>query len=311
VREKLEMMLRLLYSPADGVAPYSDFKLARKSFLTLIMKSKKTREEIHHAIAVQLGYIERYLENIKSYLSNGRELIPRHMQTLKIIYLIYEQQNHMHTHQSNTIKDRILSLHAWWVRSIYRNKSGAKYEYGTQFDISINNGFARIERMSFDPYNEGSTLPMAVERFFILYGRYPRRVIADTKYRTDCNREFCKKHGIKLIGKPLGSKHEYVESHDSEIRENENKRTEVERKIGLAKEFHGLGLIKTRLSETTRTTIALSIVAMNIALAMKLSFSLYFVGTIICVYMLVEMFYMIKDRFEDDIYTLDGICEIY
>lgn len=50
----------------------------------------------------------------------------------------------------------------------------------------------------------------------------------------------------------------------TEIKDNRD-RIEVERGFSLAKRNYGLGLIKTKLDTTTRSTIALSIIAMNVA----------------------------------------------
>ena len=303
-REKLEMMLKMLYNPIDGEEPYADSKLARKSFLSLIMKPKKSFEDIHQAKGVQLSYIERYIDKLNEYLSIGRNLQARYITVFNVCCLVYEQQKHIFDHRTNKIKDRVLSLHAWWVRSVYRNKSGKKYEYGTQFDLSIYNGFARLEKTSFDPYNEGSTLPLAVERFFAIYGRYPENVIADTKYRSDGNKELCKEHDIKLIGKPLGHKGKYLDYTEEEIRVNENKRSEVEQKIGRAKENHGLGLIKTRLPETTKTMIYLSILAMNIAIAMKYNIIFSLFNILLVAFIVSGIYSMVKSGWKYDFLRL-------
>lgn len=49
-------------------------------------------------------------------------------------------------------------------------------------------------------------------------------------------------------------------------------RTEVERAFSLAKRSFGLGLITTRLENTTRSSIVLSIIAMNVNRLTRLSF---------------------------------------
>lgn len=79
-------------------------------------------------------------------------------------------------------------------------------------------------------------------------------------YRNRENIRYCKERGIRLSGPALGrpkkdpdtdKKIEYMDAVD---------RIEVERSFSLAKRSFGLGLIMTKLEETTKSSIALSIV---------------------------------------------------
>ena len=64
--------------------------------------------------------------------------------------------------------------------------------------------YGRIEKISFEAYNESTCLTEAVERFKERTGYYPNRVLADQIYRTRANRNYCKEHGIRLSGPKLG-----------------------------------------------------------------------------------------------------------
>ena len=88
-------------------------------------------------------------------------------------------------------------------------------------------------------------------------------MLADKIYRNRANLGFCKDHGIRLSGPSLGrprkntrtdKKTEYMENAD---------RVAVERAFALAKSKYGLGLITSKLDQTTRSSIVLSVVAMN------------------------------------------------
>ena len=125
---------------------------------------------------------------------------------------------------------------------------------------------ARIEKQSFDAYNESDVLIGAIERYGQRTGHYPERVLVDKINRNRKNLTFCKGHGIQISGPPLGrpsvrkdpsidKKREYTDAVD---------RIEVERRFSLAKRCYGLGLIRTKLDTTTRSSIALSIIAMNV-----------------------------------------------
>ena len=74
-----------------------------------------------------------------------------------------------------------------------------------KFDLSIDDsGLGRIEKISYDAYNESTVLVEAVERFRVRTGHYPERLLADQIYRTRDSRKFCKLHGIRLSGPKLG-----------------------------------------------------------------------------------------------------------
>lgn len=59
-------------------------------------------------------------------------------------------------------------------------------------------------------------------------------------------------------------------------------RIEVERSFSLAKRCFGLGLIVTRLDTTTRSSIALSVIAMNIDRLAAFSFAEFLVSVLQC-----------------------------
>lgn len=131
----------------------------------------------------------------------------------------------------------------------------------------MTNGFTRLEHSSFDAYNEGENLIEIVERFRAREGHYPKRVLADKIYRTKENLSYCAKHGIRLLGKPLGRPKKDAPIDKKMIRKDEIDRIEVERKFSHAKGSFGLGFIRARLQATSQTAIALSILALNIAQA--------------------------------------------
>lgn len=88
---------------------------------------------------------------------------------------------------------------------IVRGKARAPVEFGPKIDVSIDSeGYGRIEKVSFAPYNEGGNLAAAAERYRERMGVYPERILADKIYRTKENRSYCRKNGIRLSGPKLG-----------------------------------------------------------------------------------------------------------
>lgn len=130
--------------------------------------------------------------------------------------------------------------------------SPAPVEFGAKFDLSLDTeGYGRIEKISFDPYNERATLQEAVERFKKRTRHYPERVLADQIYRTRDNRRYCKGHGIRLSGPRLGRLAAAASTTTRKQEHQDNTdRIEVERAFSLSKRCYGMGLIMTKLEET-------------------------------------------------------------
>ena len=136
---------------------------------------------------------------------------------------------------------------------------------GAKFDLSIDTeGYGRIETISFDAYNESTCLQNAVERFKTRTGCYPERVLVDQIYRTRNNRAYCKLHGIRLSGPKLGRPTEITNEEKKQEYQDNTDRIEVERAFSLSKRCYGMGLIRTKLEETTLSSIALSVFVTNL-----------------------------------------------
>ena len=107
-------------------------------------------------------------------------------------------------------------------------------------------------------------LKTALENYRERTGHYPERVLADQIYRNRDNINFCKKWHIRLSGKALG-RPKKIPAVDKKTEYQDNvDRIEVERKFSLAKRKFGLGLIRTKLENTTKSSILLAIIAMNV-----------------------------------------------
>jgi len=266
-RENLEGMVDELHDPEDGVKPRTYRKKARRDHLRTAKKRKRTAKEIRGVVKKQLQYIRRDLEIVDAYLAKGKTLSQRDLDRLLTIKTLYEQQLQMYTNRTHTVENRIVSLSQPWVRPIVRGKAKAKCEFGAKLDISVVNGFTRLEYTSFDAYNEAGNLIDIIERYRIREGHYPERVLADGIYRNRDNLAFCRERGIRLSGKPLGRPKKDAATDKKQLRADEIDRVEAERKFSHAKGSFGLGLIRTRLKQTSETAIALSILALNIARA--------------------------------------------
>ena len=165
---------------------------------------------------------------------------------------------------THSVENRIVSLSQPYLRPIVRGKIKAPVEFGAKLDISVCGGFIRLEKQSFEAYNESTTLKAIIECYRERTGTYPERVLADKIYRSRDNFAFCKERGIRLSGPALGRPKKNEKLDRKQDYRDICERVEVERKFSLAKLKCGLGKIYTRLAETTESVIALSILVVNL-----------------------------------------------
>ena len=239
---------------------------ARRDYLNLAKCKKRTAKKIRKAIKQQMQYVRRDFGYVEGFLSNGVELSPKQLKRYMVLKQVYEQQQYMYENQVHTVPNRIVSISQPYMRPIVRGKAAAPVEFGAKLDLSIDeNGMARLEELSFDAYNESDVLIGAIVRYQERTGHHPERALADKIYRKRNNLAYCKQHGIRLSGPRLGRpKKDAVVDKKTDYLDNAD-RVEVERSFRLAKRCYGLGRIMTKLDVTTRSSIALSILVMNVA----------------------------------------------
>ena len=150
------------------------------------------------------------------------------------------------------------------ARKIVRGKAGKPVEFGGKLDISVVDGWTRLECYSFDAYNEAGNLRAMVERFCAREGHYPSRILADKIYRNRENLSYCKERGIRLSGPALGRPRKDDIRDKAQDYLDECERVEVERRFSLAKRKCGMGLVTAKLQETAAHVIAMSVLVLNL-----------------------------------------------
>ncbi len=263
-RENSEAIIDLLHQPVKGEKPRTYRRRARKEYVRFVRQRRPGKKKIRKCIRQQLGYLRRNLATIDEMLKQGATLPDKKTERLETLRKVYEQQKTMFDNKTHTVPDRIVSISRPYLRPIVRGKAKAEVEFGAKLDISVADGYVRLETLSFDSYNEAVFLQAVIERYKKRTGRYPERVLADKIYRNRENLRFCKEHRIRLSGPALGrpkkdestdKKQEYTDICD---------RVEVERSFSLAKRKCGLGLLMTRLAETSASIIVLSVIVLNL-----------------------------------------------
>jgi hypothetical protein len=264
-REKLEKMIDRFCADYSLPKPRMYRIEARKNYLSLAKSKRPGKSKIRKTIRKQLGYVKRNLGYLYDFMSEGYAPTKKEIVLLETIITLYEQQLCMYENNTHSVENRIVSISQPYLRPIVRGKTKSPVEFGAKFDLSVDEeGHGRIEKLSFDAYNESSTLQGSIERYKNRTGHYPPRVLVDQIYRTRDNRNYSKSRGIRMSGPKLGRPSKDNE-YDKAIEYQDNvDRIEVERMFSLSKRCYNLGLIKTKLKETTMTAITLSIFVTNL-----------------------------------------------
>ena len=184
-RTKLEKMIDWFCSKYGLEKPRTYRKVAHKEYLAFAKSKKPSIDRIRLTIRQQLGYVNRDLKYVDGFIQEGYELDRKFLDDLETIRKVYEQQTYMLENNTHKVADRIVSISQPFVRPVVRGKVSKPTEFGAKLHLSIDEyGFARIEYLSFDAYNEGPMLIQALEAYKYHHGCYPERVLVDQIYRT-------------------------------------------------------------------------------------------------------------------------------
>lgn len=280
VREHTERIIDILWEPVPGKRkPRTYRKKARKEYLTVAKKKKKSANELRAALRKQLNYNRRNIKTIRKMLDPGLgkpvALSAMELRTFWIIHEIYRQQKEMYEKRSHSVSDRIVSLAQPYVRPIVRGKAGKHTEFGAKISASLVNGFVFLDHLSWDAYNESTDLVIQVERYKDRFGFYPEEVIGDNIYGTRKNRNYLKGLKIEFSGKSLGRPPKLTEEETKLARKKRRAqahlRNQIEGKFGEGKRKYDLDLVKAKTMKTSESWIAAVFFVMNLARWLRLS----------------------------------------
>jgi hypothetical protein len=274
-REKSERIIDILFEPLKGTQrkPRTYRKKARRLFVAHVKNRKHTARQIRKTLGQQLRFLGRNLRTIEK-LSDRVSLtvLPRRQyRILLIIHELYRQQVWMYENRCHRINDRIVSISQPHVRPIVRGKAASATEFGAKLSASLVDGDVFLDRLDWDAYNECGDLEGQIKEYKQRFGHYPESIHCDKIYRTRDNRRFCKKHGIRISGPPLGrppkqtkENQEAIRAQKLQQRQDEIDRIPVEGKFGQGKRRFGLARIMAKLSNTSETVIAITFIVMNL-----------------------------------------------
>jgi len=270
-REKSESIIDILHRPLKGKhkKPRTYRKRARREYLSAAMSKRLSKSKRRKVLRKQLGYLRRNLRSIEK-LSNQTSLLrltSQQYKNLLVIHEVYRQQQWMYDHNEKRIDDRIVNVSQPHVRPIKRGKASASTEFGAKISASLFKGFACVDRISWDAYNESTDLLDQIKSYRNRFGHYPESVHADKIYRTRNNRKYCKKHGIRLSGPPLGrppKKSEQLHRIKIQAHQDEIDRMPIEGKFGQGKRRFSLNRVMCKLAKTSETAIMIAFLVMNL-----------------------------------------------
>ena len=286
-RKKLEGMIDNLYAQQGktGVKPRTYRRILDKAYLQHSKKRKKTKTEIRkmnhrllEGVSRDIKHVDRMLDDFEK---KGKQfpLTKRELRYLWIIRTVYMQQVEMYKKKTHKIADRIVSLHQPHVRPIVRGKEKARVEFGSKLSVSLDQGLTRIDKISWDAYNESGDLKDQVEKYKELHGYYPEVVQVDKIYATRENRRWLKERGIRITASPLGrhAKKSAVNYYQKRKRKREAiERNAIEGKFGQGKNGYELNRIRARLRETSESWISCIFFVMNLLRYEKIYFWFFF-----------------------------------
>lgn len=282
-REKSEQIIDTLFEPLRGTQrkPRTYRRKARRLYLAHVKKRKHGAQQRRKTLGQQLRFLGRNLSTIEQL----SEQVPltllsrRQYRTLLIIHELHCQQLWMYENRSRRVDDRIVSISQPHVRPIVRGKASASTEFGAKLSASLVDGEAFIDRLSWDSYNESGDFIPQLEEYRKRFGHFPASVHCDKIYRTRKNRQFCKQHGIRLSGPPLGrppkktgENAEAIKARKHQQRQDELDRIPIEGKFGQGKRRFGLDRIMAKLSQTSETMIGVIFIVMNLEKLLREAF---------------------------------------
>jgi len=269
--KQCEKIIDLLYDMQGkkGVKPRTYRRVLSKVYLGFQKKRRKSNKEIRKTNRLFIEALNRDISHINKMLDTF-DIFPlphKEQRMLWIVSLLLEQQQQMFTTKTHSCKNRIVSIFQPHVRPIVRGKQKSKVEFGSKLGVSLDQGIARVNNLSWEAYNEGEDLTMQVEAYKQVHGYFPELVQVDKIYATRKNRKYLSDRNIRITAPPLGRpvKREAESSCQRQKRKKEaGERNQIEGKFGQGKNGYNLNKIRARLQATSESWIGAIFFIMNL-----------------------------------------------
>ena len=282
-RKKCEELIDTLYEKNGklGVKPRTYRQTIDKAYLEYSKKKRKTKGTYRKMTRKLLECVNRDIKHIDRLLDEfeqkGEPFPLKHAEQrlFWIIRTAYMQQKVMYDTDTNSCQHRIVSIYQPHVRPIPRGKTKAQIEFGSKLGVSYDEGFTRINTLSWDAYHESGDLIKQVEAYRALHGHYPELVQIDKIYATRENRKWLKERDIRITALPLGRKP--IKTRETyyqrkKARKEAAERNFIEGRFGQGKNGYRLNEIRARLKATSESWVACIFFVMNLIHYEKVKF---------------------------------------
>ena len=282
-RKKLDKFIDKIYRyNADiKVKPRTNKRILDTVFLSYSKKKNKSKSthrkmkrKLLESVNRNLNFVTKMLSEM-AVLEMGKDypLTKKDLELLEVIRTVYLQQKQMYDDNTNTCKDRIVSIYQAYVRPILRGKQNARVEFGSKLGVSLDNGFSYLNNLSWNAYHEGTDLIAQVENYTRIHGHYPELVQVDKAYPTRENRNYLKERGIRITAPTLGRKPKQQENQYQKVKRKKEaaERNHIEAKFGQGKNGYNLNKIRAKLNQTSETWISCIFFVMNLINCQKKS----------------------------------------
>lgn len=255
----------------DLPLPPGNYSSARKAYLEVIKRKKKSKSLIRKCKSQLLTYLIRDVRGFINLIAvNGTHLLDslkrNERKTIGAILKMYHQQEEMFKSGCRSCPDRIVSIFQPHIRPIVRGKSKSPTEFGAKIGASTVNGYTFLDHHSWDPYNESADLTLQIELYRKRFGFLPRRIYADKIYMNKENRRLMKDLGIQMMGKPLGRPPKISQSKEAkeESAKTVGQRNEIEATFGTGKRIYRANNIRAKLPQTAECWTAMCFFVKNV-----------------------------------------------
>ena len=248
--------------------PRTKYNDVAEANLAYAKQRKHTKSKTRKILRRLLNLLGKMLTEIREMVrEDGGELTVKEKRIIDIVTRVYRQQrNHFESGDTReSIPNRIVSVAKPYVRPIVRGKEIKSVEFGAKCNNILVDGISFIEKLSFNPFNEGTRLKHCVKMHKRLFGINVMKLGGDTGYASEENRNYCKENCIQTSfvkrGRPSQEKTEtdYVRKELARVRA-----TTMEGSFGTHKEHYSLKRVKARRKATEIAYIFFGIHAANL-----------------------------------------------
>lgn len=248
---------------------FLDVQKANLAYCKQRKHKKNQTQKITRRLLSLLGKILGEIRTITRTHGKIEDILSLREQTeLDIITKMYRQQkNHFESNdKKESIPNRIVSISKPYIRPIVRGKEVKRVEFGAKVNNILVDGISFIEKLSFNPFNEGTRLHHCITLHKKLFGVDVKKIGGDAGYASAKNRGLCKENEIQTSfvkrGRPYGENNKEKDHIRKELARV--RATVMEGSFGTQKEHYDLKRIKARSKKTEILYIFFAIHTANI-----------------------------------------------